>query len=153
MVESQDWQQKIVSFKIRKMTKETSVCAGYFKGDRQEVGLRYTYRPEFIQDLDFDVIDGDRQIVNGVSVMQTYGHSPCGQSVIIDTAKGKAVISGCCCVRENFEPPEELGMEVIPTGILIDPIKSYESLLKIKNTADIIIPLHDAEFLEVDRIP
>ena len=43
--------------------------------------------------------------------------------------------------------------EVIPTGILIDPIQVYDSLIKIKNKADIIIPIHDREYLEVNRIP
>lgn len=114
---------------------------------------QFTYQPKLLDGLNFEVVEGDTQIVDGVSVMLTPGHSPGGQSVIVDTAKGKAVITGCCCIRRNFEPPEDLGMEVIPTGILIDPIQSYNSLVKIKNTADIIIPLHDSEFLEVDRIP
>ena len=114
---------------------------------------QFTYQPKLIEGLNFEVIEGDKQIVDGVSVMLTPGHSPGGQSVIVDTAKGKAVITGCCCVRRNFEPPRELGVEVISTGIVIDPIQSYDSLIKIKNIADIIIPLHDAEFLDVDRIP
>jgi len=114
---------------------------------------QFTYQPKLIEGLNFEVIEGDAQIVDGVSVMLTPGHSPGGQSVIVETAKGKAVITGCCCIRQNFEPPKELGMPVIPTGILIDPIQSYDSLIKIKNIADIIIPLHDGEFLEVDRIP
>lgn len=114
---------------------------------------RFTYQPKLLAELNFEVIEGDKQIVDGVSVMLTPGHSPGGQSVIIETAKGKAVITGCCCIRRNFEPPPKLGLPVIPTGILIDPIQSYDSLIKIKNIADIIIPLHDGEFLEVDRIP
>jgi len=114
---------------------------------------QFTYQPKLIEGLNFEVIEGDKQIVDGVSVMLTPGHSPGGQSVIVDTAKGKAVITGCCCVRGNFEPPKELGVEVISTGIVIDPIQSYDSLIKIKNTANIIIPIHDAEFLEMDRIP
>jgi len=85
--------------------------------------------------------------------MLTPGHSPGGQSVIVDTAKGKAIITGCCCVNQNFEPPEGMNVEVIPTGILIDPIQVYDSLLKIKKSADVIIPIHDSEFLEAEGIP
>lgn len=114
---------------------------------------RFTYQPKLIEGLNFKVIKGDAQIVEGVRVMLTPGHSPGGQSVIVETAKGKVVIAGLCSIRQNFEPPPELGLPVIPTGIHIDPFKSYDSLIKIKNSADIIIPLHESEFLEVDRIP
>lgn len=114
---------------------------------------QFTYHPEMLESLEFETIEGDKKIVDGVSVMLTPGHSGAGQSIIVETAKGKAVIAGLCSVRRNFEPPPELKVPVIPTGILIDPIKCYESLLKIKKMADIIIPLHDAEFLDVDRIP
>ena len=114
---------------------------------------QFTYKPKLIEGLNFKVVEGDQKIVDGVSVMLTPGHSPGGQSVVVETAKGKAVITGCCCIRRNFEPPKELGVEVIPTGILIDPIKCYDSILNIKKVADIIIPLHDAEFLEVQSIP
>lgn len=114
---------------------------------------RFTYQPKLVEGLHFEVIDGDTTIVDGVSVMLTPGHSSGGQSVIVETAKGKAVITGCCCIRRNFDPPQELGLPVIPTGIHIDLIQCYNSLIKIKSTADILIPLHDGEFLEVDRIP
>ncbi|MFH1447013.1 MAG: N-acyl homoserine lactonase family protein [Chloroflexota bacterium] len=114
---------------------------------------QWTYEPKQIAALNFEVIDGDRNIVEGISVLLTPGHTPGGQSVIVETAKGKAVITGCCCVRRNFEPPKGLNMEVIPTGTLTDPIQCYNSLIKIKSIADIIIPLHDAENLNVDSIP
>lgn len=113
----------------------------------------FTYQPKLLEGLKFDVVDGDTKIVDGVSVMLTPGHSPGGQSIVVETAKGKAVITGCCCIRQNFEPPKELGVQVIPTGIHVDLFKCYDSLLKIKKIADIIIPLHDGEFLKVDKIP
>jgi len=113
----------------------------------------FTYAPELIEGLNFEIVEGDTQIVDGVSVMLTPGHSPGGQSVIVETARGKAAITGLCCIRQNFEPPPELKLAVIPTGIHVDPFQSYDSLIKIKNTADIILPLHDGEFLEVESIP
>lgn len=113
---------------------------------------QFTYHPELIEGLDFDTIEGDRKIVEGISVMLTPGHSAAGQSIIVDTDKGKVVIAGLCTIRRNFEPPPELKVPVISCGINIDPIKCYDSLLRIKQVADIIVPLHDAEFLDVDRI-
>ena len=114
---------------------------------------QFTYKPKMLEGLEFEIIEGDVQIVEGINVMLTPGHSPGGQSVMVDTAKGKAVITGCCCIRQNFEPPEGMDIEVIPTGILINPTQVYDSLIQIKKIADIIIPIHDSSFLEVDKIP
>ena len=72
---------------------------------------------------------------------------------MVTTAPGAKSFSSLMEERRKFEPPKELGVEVITTGIVIDPIQCYDSLIKIKNVADIIIPIHDAEFLEVDKIP
>jgi len=114
---------------------------------------RWTYLEDPFNDINFEVIEGDKEIVNGVSVMLTPGHTPGGQSVIVETAKGKVVITGFCCIRRNFEPPPGLAMPVIPPGILLDAVEAYNSVLKVKEIADIVIPIHDSEFLAVDRIP
>jgi len=67
------------------------------------------YDKELIEGLNFEIIDGDRQIIDGIRVLLTPGHTPGGQSVAIETPKGTAIITGFCCTRENFEPPEEAG--------------------------------------------
>jgi hypothetical protein len=36
---------------------------------------------------------------------------------------------------------------------MVDAVKAYESILKIKEKADIILPLHDPELLEIKGIP
>ncbi|MBN1376456.1 MAG: N-acyl homoserine lactonase family protein [Dehalococcoidia bacterium] len=110
---------------------------------------------EFLKGLDIDIIEGDQEIVEGVRVWLTPGHTPGGQSVVIDTAKGKAVITGFCCILQNFEPPEEVRemMPVITPGVHQDVIQVYDSVVRVKENADIVIPVHDAGFAERDRIP
>jgi len=105
--------------------------------------------------LKLQVVDGDVEIADGVSVMLTPGHTGGGQSVVISTAKGKAVIDGLCGVPETFNPPKGLKREVpvIPSMIHIDLQQSYDSLLRIKETADIIIPLHDVKASYADKLP
>jgi N-acyl homoserine lactone hydrolase len=114
--------------------------------------LQYFYMP--IQDLlnqtDFDVVEGDKEIVKGVKVLLTPGHSPGSQSVAIEAEKGTAVITGFCCVNENFV---EGVWPVIPSGIHANATQAYDSMLKIKEIADIIIPLHESTFAEKDIIP
>ena len=98
--------------------------------------------------------EGDKQIIPGVHVLFTPGHTPGGQSVVIETPKGTAVITGFCCMRENFEPPDQArGLPVVPPGIHTDLLQVYDSEVKVKEIADIILPIHDAEFIGLDKVP
>ena len=108
-----------------------------------------------LEGLEIQLIDGDAQIVEGVKVLLTPGHTRGGQSVRVDTAKGKVIISGLCTIRDNFEPPEPIRkiLPVIPPGIHLDAREAFDSLMRIKQEADIIVPLHDAEFAFRDTIP
>ena len=113
------------------------------------------YMSQYYDNLNFVEVEGDTVIHDGLSVLLTPGHTPGGQSVSIQTSKGKAVISGLCTVDRNFNPPEHIAqfMPVILVGIYTDLLESYDSLRRIKETADIIIPLHDEKFKTVSTIP
>lgn len=113
------------------------------------------YNQEFIDGLHFEVVDGDTRICDEVSVLLTPGHTPGGQSVSIKTAGGTAIISGLCTIRENFEPPPAVrkSMPVITPGMHINVLEAYDSVLRIKELADIIIPIHDPEFRKKSTIP
>jgi len=100
-------------------------------------------------ELNFEVIRGDAEIVPGVDVILTPGHTPGGQSVAVNTGHGKAVICGMCTIDENFSYGETI---VIP-GMHSDPFKAYDSMLKISETADIIIPLHSQRHIRTSSIP
>ena len=108
-----------------------------------------------LEGLNFEAVDGDAQIVEGVRVLFTPGHTKGGQSVAVDTEKGKVVVSGLCTIRDNFEPPEPIKklMPVIPPGIHLDAREAFESLKRIKQVGDIIVPLHDGEFAFKKTIP
>ncbi len=75
--------------------------------------------------------------------------------MVIDTEKGKAIIAGMCSIRENFEPPEIIRkyMPVITNGIHLDARQAFDSLLRVKREADIIITPHDPESASKDTIP
>jgi glyoxylase-like metal-dependent hydrolase (beta-lactamase superfamily II) len=108
-----------------------------------------------VEGLDLRIIEGDAQITTNVRVILTPGHTVGGQSVVIGTAKGTAVVTGFCCIHENFEPGEHVRGRppVIVPGIHHDVIKAYDSMMKVKGMADIIIANHDVRYTEIERIP
>ena len=99
-------------------------------------------------------LEGDSQIIDGIGVLFTPGHTPGGQSVVVSTEEGKAIITGFCCIMENFFPPPKAArfMEVIPPGINTDIIAGYDSVLRVKKEADIILPLHEPSLIEKETI-
>ena len=113
------------------------------------------YPSEFFEGLNFEVVSGDAKICDEVSVLSTPGHTIGGQSVSVKTEQGTTIVSGLCSVQENFEPPEPFNktMPVYPFGILINLIDMYDSLLRIKEAADIIIPNHDPKYVGKKHIP
>jgi len=111
------------------------------------------YAREKIRKLDFKVINGDQIILPGIEVMLAPGHTPGCQSVVVDTVKGKAFITGCCTIMDNFTTEKDSKKRVSPfathpaiaPGIHTNLFDAYESVIKISRLADIIIPMHDSE--------
>lgn len=122
--------------------------------------LDFRYNEDFIADVEkrgqIKKLCGDAEIVPGIEVIHTPAHTEGGLSVIIDTEQGKALITGFCVIMENFEPPpiiKAMEMEVIPPGTHVNAYEAYDIVLKVKNMADILLPLHDPQFSSVDAIP
>jgi N-acyl homoserine lactone hydrolase len=122
--------------------------------------LDFRYLEDFIDDVEANgqvrPVTGDMEIVPGIEVVHTPVHTDGGLSVAIDTAGGKAVITGFCVIMENFEPPKEIRameMAVIPPGTHVNTYESYDIMLKIKEMADILLPLHEPAFAAVKQIP
>ena len=115
----------------------------------------YKSNLSFLEGANIRTLDGDTDIVDGVRVLLTPGHSAANQSVAVETAAGLAIITGFCCVQENFNPPPELQERgpFIPPGVTLNAMQAYDSAARVAELADILIPIHDIEFAQVDRIP
>jgi len=113
------------------------------------------YDKDTFERLNYEVIEGDKEVTEGVRILVTPGHTPGGQSILVETAKGTAVITGFCCIDDNFYPPDEVAkrMPVIISAFHTDIYQFYDSMLKVKGIADIIVPIHEKKFLNIDRIP
>jgi len=114
--------------------------------------MQYFYLPiqHLLNEVNFDIVKGEKEIVKGVNVLLTPGHSPGSQSVAIKTEKGTAIITGFCCINENFI---EGVWPVTPPGIHANATQAYDSMLRVKEIADIIIPLHESTFAKKEAIP
>ena len=121
--------------------------------------LDFRYLEDYIIDVEeagqISIITEDTEILPGIKVIHTPVHTDGGLSVLIETSKGTAVITGFCVIMENFFPPKEITameMDVIPPGTHVNVYEAYDIMLQIKNMADILIPLHEPEFAAVDTI-
>ena len=98
--------------------------------------------------IPFKTIKGDTPVADGIDILLTPGHSPGTQSVAVRTTKGRAIICGACSLPENFSPPPGPSGNVVPPGIHVDPLKGYDSLVRVKKEADIILALHDTTLMD-----
>jgi N-acyl homoserine lactone hydrolase len=111
--------------------------------------LDHRYFPDLLDGVEVVTVEGDVEIVPGISVMLTPGHTPGGQSVVVNTKQGKAVITGFCCNEQNFPASGP----VVPPGVHLDLLQAYESVQRVKAAADILIPLHDLSVGRQHTIP
>jgi glyoxylase-like metal-dependent hydrolase (beta-lactamase superfamily II) len=109
----------------------------------------HRYYPDILDDVKVIEVDGDTRIADGIDVILSPGHTVGGQSVIINTSEGKAVITGFCCNAKNFP---STGPAIAP-GVHINLADAYDSIQKIKQIADILLPLHDPSIGTRKTIP
>jgi len=120
--------------------------------------LAPTYKKNLLTGLNFVLVKGYREILPGIELIPTPGHTPGNMSVAVNTEGGKAVITGFCCTMENFAPPKGASEElkeltpVIAPGIHLNAVDGFESVLLVKGIADTVLACHDPSFLEPQTI-
>lgn len=124
------------------------------------------YDRELFSRLKFHVVDGDAEVDEGIHLLFVPGHSPGVQAVAVNTAKGTAIITGFCCTMDNFIMPKEVSgyvwesldqLEILwpvrAPGIHVDALQAFDSALRVKGLADIVLPMHEPMFEKVEKIP
>ena len=117
--------------------------------------LAPTYAGYLLKGLNYQVVKGYYEVEPGIDVFLSPGHTPGCQSVSVMTEQGRAIITGFCCINANFDPPEEVRnlTPVIPSGTHLNAVESFESAMRVKGMADILIPLHEPSLIGVKAIP
>lgn len=111
--------------------------------------IEYRMIPDLLEGLDIELVEGDLRLMDGIDLYLTPGHTPGGQSIAVRTEKGVAVIPGFCCNSKNFPSS---GPAVTP-GVHTDAIAAFASAQKVREMADILIPLHDMSLGRMKKIP
>jgi glyoxylase-like metal-dependent hydrolase (beta-lactamase superfamily II) len=100
------------------------------------------YDLENVLKFSYGLIDGDRQIFDGISVVLTPGHTLGMQCVVVDTDLGKVILTGdLVTLRESlsYDPPRFNAL--LYDDSALDAMK--ESLKKILPISRTILPGHD----------
>ena len=91
------------------------------------------------------LLDGDTELVPGVTVLRTDGHTPGHQSLYVELPEsGPVVLAGDSCYWQ-----EHIDQELVP-GVVWDPTRALHSIKKLKTLARLtggrIFPSHDPVF-------
>jgi len=115
-----------------------SYPAGFFSG--------FYYKKNFdLPGYRWRLLDGDTEIVPGVTVLRSDGHTPGHQSLLIELPQtGPVILAGDCCYWQESIDKE------IPPGVVWDPTRAMHSIKRLKTVARLmngrIFPSHDPVF-------
>lgn len=117
--------------------------------ESEEIGLN----PPFKKVMDqYEVVDGDVHLFDGIDLVFIPSHTPGFQGVLVDTEKGKYLIaSDCLGCFENWEGNGV--MKHIPTAIHVDLNQCYATYEKIEKICDYILPGHDSRTFDEEVYP
>lgn len=101
--------------------------------------------------ISFHVTLGEQEILPGIRVFETPGHSVGSQSVEVDTREGKYLIVGdAVFIMDNLKPIEEIGYNITPPNRFANIIEAWHSIEIIKERAespDRILTCHDRSMM------
>ena len=114
--------------------------------------------PPYIRVFDqLALLDGDQEIVPGITSILLPGHSPGGMGVAVETAEGPYIIAGdLISVYENWEGHSEQGVKHVMPGAhysLEECQRSYAKLEELERQGYRILPAHDPRVLEHETYP
>ena len=106
------------------------------------LGLR---RP--FEGIQIDLVDGEQEVVEGIRVFSSPGHSPGHQSVTIDTAEGRYICCGdAIFIYDNLDPVPEIHYGITPPARYVNVVESWKSIVELKARAqakEFILPCHE----------
>lgn len=90
----------------------------------------------------FEIIDGDFELMPGITLVTLPGHTPGQQGVLVETDEGRYLIASDCVATMDCWENREFGLP-IPSSIHVDLEEYYETFRKMLRISDFILPGHD----------
>jgi N-acyl homoserine lactone hydrolase len=106
----------------------------------------FYYRKNFdLPDHRWKLLDGDTELMPGVTVLRSDGHTPGHQSLLVELpSTGPVILAGDSCYWQRSIDEE------IPPGVVFDPGRAMHSINRLKTLARLtggrIFPSHDPAF-------
>lgn len=108
--------------------------------------------PPFVG-FQFETLEGESEILPGMTVFPTPGHSPGHQSVAVNTRGGVHVIAGdAVFAYDNLVPASE-HLPFTIMGRFTDIIAAWRSLEEIVRRAAVVLPGHDMRVMDAEVYP
>ena len=100
----------------------------------------------------------EQEIIPGISVFPTPGHTTGSMSVSVETTDGPYIITGdAVACYDNLRGDPEKGLKFLPTGIFVDLFAMWNSMELIHKKAqfkiDHILPGHDSKVFNYKSYP
>lgn len=105
------------------------------------------YVKEYVQLFHYELVEGDTELFDGISVVLTPGHTIGSQSVIVQTEDGPTIISGdLITLIESWErdPPQPNGLYYNEDALEM----MFESINKLIPISKRLLPGHDKRVFE-----
>jgi N-acyl homoserine lactone hydrolase len=98
-------------------------------------------------------LEGESELLPGITVFPTPGHSPGHQSVAVNTEGGVHVIAGDAVFSyDNLEPADD-NLKFTIMGRFMDIVASWRSMEEIVRRADVVLPGHDIRVMDFEVYP
>ena len=118
--------------------KKTAIPFYYRSYEIEQAGLTPDYA-----EIEFELLNGAAQILPGIHVISTPGHSLGHQSVVLEGEQTYVIAGDACLCYQNLEPDEDKNIAFTMIGRYMDVNAAWESLDKINSIADVVLPSHD----------
>ncbi len=122
----------------------------YYKSyEACQLGLTASFRG-----VEFELVDGEREILPGITVFPTFGHCPGHQSVEVRTERGPYVVAGdAVMIYDNLKGDPEARFPMVPPARFTNALESWESLKAIAGRATHVLPGHDMRVFDKEIYP
>jgi len=106
------------------------------------------------QGVSFQLVDSEAEILPGIRVYPTPGHSPGHQSVLVETDEGPYTIAGdAVFCFENLQGDPAHHLKYLPIGRYVNLFELWDSMEEMAKRSKFVLPGHDSRVFDREVYP